>query len=844
MEFCKDIGAWEKIINNSLDIICTLDRNGFLMNINEACKSVLGYESEEVRDCHFSSFIHPEDLPDTFTTIQEVINGLKINSFKNRCIHKSGKKVPFLWSAVWSEEDQVILCIGRDITEQELVRHKDELYQAMVEHGSDLLTLFDEQLNYLYCGGSTVREHGYKPEQLIGTNLFSYVHPEDVPIIKDSLSKVLVSKGHIKVSEVRFKDARGKWRWYETTLSNQLQNPAVKALVSSSRDITDRIKNSRKLQESEQRFKSLFDHHLDMVLFQNRDGVIVDVNPATLSFFGIRKQDALNQPFSDFLSSEIIPFCDKIFQDAVNGESLRFEKDIPFKGKGLLTFDIVKIPVKLNGAIIGVYSVLRDISEISLSNLTIRRQAEKMNSTLESITDGFCTLDKNWKFTYINSEFENLFAAEREKILGNNIWKAFPDLVNSAFFHHINQAATTDKAAHFNFYSHRFDKWLEVRAYPSEEGLSLFMDDVTERINSRNKLEKLSLVARKTINGVVILNAEGRAEWVNEGFPNLTGYTFSEVEGKFPGTLLAGEETEKTTVERIKENLKHDKPFQEEVLIYKKAGEKAWLSLDFTPVLDDSGKVVNFIELETDITFRKEAEARHLLLTHDLIKKNRDLQQFNSIVSHNLRSPVASAMGLAEFLITANKDSEDFNILLAHLKSRILHLDSVLKDLNTFLSIRDKGSGIEKESIQLSAVCQQVIEEMQEPLEQCSGEVIMSIKENVYVEANRTYLCSIFYNLLSNAITYRSPKRLLKINIKCISSKNEGSVISLSDNGSGFDMNLAKDKIFQPYKRFHTNFEGRGIGLFLTKTYLEAMGGHIEVTSQGNVGTKFLIYLK
>lgn len=158
MEFCKDIGAWEKIINNSLDIICTLDRNGFLVNINEACKIVLGYESEEVKECHFSSFIHHEDVPDTFATIQKVLNGYKTNSFQNRCIHKSGKEVLFMWSAVWSEEDKVILCIGRDISEQEKVRQKDEMHRALVEHGSDMITLFDEKLNYLYCGGSIERE--------------------------------------------------------------------------------------------------------------------------------------------------------------------------------------------------------------------------------------------------------------------------------------------------------------------------------------------------------------------------------------------------------------------------------------------------------------------------------------------------------------------------------------------------------------------------------------------------------------------------------------------------------------------------------------------------------------
>ena len=405
----------------------------------------------------------------------------------------------------------------------------------------------------------------------------------------------------------------------------------------------------------------------------------------------------------------------------------------------------------------------------------------------------------------------------------------------SYFFSAIIRDITESKEASIKLQNQKKD--LEA----TNRGLKVAKEELQK---NNHELRKLSLVARKTINGVIILDSEGRAEWVNEGFTRLTGYIFSEIAARIPYDVLTGEESDKATVSRIQEKTKNDKPFIEEILIYKKSGEKAWLLLDFTPILDDAGEVVNFIVIETDITERKEAEASRMQFTKDLYIQNRDLQQFTYIVSHNLRSPVATAMGLVDLLASTNKASEDFDTTINHLKKSIQKMDTVLKDLSMILSIRDRKGTIDKEMVELAPIIQQVIQKQQESLKRCEGKVSLDIEEGISVHGNKAYLYSIFYNLLSNAIKYRCPDRALEVKIRCVSSKDRGIIITFSDNGLGFDMNLAGDKVFQLYKRFHSNRDGRGMGLFLVKTHLEAMGGHIEVTSQVNIGTRFLIYLK
>ncbi|WP_017732082.1 PAS domain-containing sensor histidine kinase [Nafulsella turpanensis] len=845
----RSFDAWEKIIKNSLDIICTVDREGYFVNVNEASKTVIGYESGELAGKHFQHFIHPHDLEPTKAVVREVVKGLDTKNFRNRYIHRSGEEVLLLWSAVWSEEEEVLLCVGRDITEQKQVRRKlrekEELYKALIEHGSDMLALFDEELNFIFSGPSTARELGYEPEQLVGTNGLQYVHPEDVQKIESSLHQLLHSQEQVKVPEFRFKDAWGGWRWMETIGSNQLHNPAVRAIVASSRDITERVESRIELKEGHQRFQSLFEHHLDIVLFQDREGIIADVNAATLSYFKLQKETLLNQPLSNFLSAEVVNDFKQGLRHSLEGKPVHFVSFLPFREKKQDIFDIVKVPVVVNEVIVGVYCIFRNITELIHSNTTIKTQAEKLNAVLESVTDSFFTLDRNWRFTYMNSEFERLVGVERKELLGKNVWELSQEMLGREFYQEFHSATESAKAVHFETYYKRLEKWMEVKAFPSEEGLSVFINDITERMESRQELEKLSLVASRTTNGVVITNPNGFTEWVNEGFTKLTGYTFPEVEGKLLGPILMGEETDRTTSERLAERWKQNKPFSDEILNYKKSGEKVWIWLDVTPVLDDDGEVVKVVSIQTDITDRKEAEALQLQMTRDLYRQNTDLQQFTYIVSHNLRSPVANVMGLAELLTIVDKNSETFETSLGYLQKGAHQLDFVLRDLNQILTIRNKKGTTVNEKVEVRLVFQQVMATLQESLNDCQGEVNMIIDEGVGVRGNKAYLYSIFYNLLSNSLKYRSPDRKLKVTVKCVSRpESEGVFIYFSDNGIGFDMQAVGDNLFKMYKRFHHHYEGRGIGLFLVKTHVEAMDGYIEVNSQQNRGTTFLIYLK
>ncbi|WP_210489031.1 PAS domain-containing sensor histidine kinase [Rufibacter aurantiacus] len=230
-------------------------------------------------------------------------------------------------------------------------------------------------------------------------------------------------------------------------------------------------------------------------------------------------------------------------------------------------------------------------------------------------------------------------------------------------------------------------------------------------------------------------------------------------------------------------------------------------------------------------------------LTLDLQRKNGDLQQFTYIVSHNLRSPVANAMGLANLLATTDRNSAAFDRSLSFLRLSLLRMDNVLRDMNTILTIRDRRGNVEREKVDIKEVILQAMSSLEDQLRSAGATINLDITDGLSVQANKAYVYSIILNLLSNSVKYRAAERELEVNIKCYFNDKKETTIFFSDNGSGFDMEKNRNNVFKLYKRFHAHTEGRGMGLFLIKTHLDSLGGRIDVDSKVGQGTCFLINL-
>lgn len=252
----------------------------------------------------------------------------------------------------------------------------------------------------------------------------------------------------------------------------------------------------------------------------------------------------------------------------------------------------------------------------------------------------------------------------------------------------------------------------------------------------------------------------------------------------------------------------------------------------------NEANVIQLNGIMTDITERKLQEEEKTRLIEQLVAHNNDLMQFSYIASHNLRGPVASILGIAQ-LARDTESREDIATLINHLGTSANKLDDVIKDLNKVLEIRDHQSR-PKEWVTLNDLIENVQENLKETVERNKARFDVDVSALPRVYTIKSYLHSIFYNLIGNSIKYRSPERDPVIKIRADVTRTTAQ-ISFADNGLGIDTEKYGGKLFSLYQRFHNHVEGKGLGLYLVRTQTTALGGQITLDSQLDQGTEFAL---
>jgi len=240
-----------------------------------------------------------------------------------------------------------------------------------------------------------------------------------------------------------------------------------------------------------------------------------------------------------------------------------------------------------------------------------------------------------------------------------------------------------------------------------------------------------------------------------------------------------------------------------------------------------------------DITERKNAEAIREKITADLVRRNNDLEQFAYIVSHNLRAPLTNIMGLSVMLQDSSLSKAIRNEVVNNLTLSANRLDSIIIDLNQILNLRDN---VNEKRVPVSFL--DIVEDIKlsiDDLIQTEGILIktdFSQAEKIF--SLKTYIYSIFYNLIFNSIKYKQAHLPAIITIRSYHDDDKLYLI-FKDNGLGIDLAKNEGQVFGLYKRFHTHVEGKGMGLFMVKTAVEMLGGTISIASSVNKGTIFTI---
>jgi signal transduction histidine kinase len=280
-------------------------------------------------------------------------------------------------------------------------------------------------------------------------------------------------------------------------------------------------------------------------------------------------------------------------------------------------------------------------------------------------------------------------------------------------------------------------------------------------------------------------------------------------------------------------NIDHDFEYR----MMAKDGTIVWLR-DIVSIVKENGAVDSLRGIMIDITKTKEIENQLNKSFHLVTEQNKRLLNFSYIVSHNLRSHTSNITSIIGVIETADS-KEEIEQMVELLTTVSNSLNETMLNLNQVVNIQT-NIGLVTESLNLKHYINNTITVLSDQIAAKEVEIITSVPDDVNINYNPAYLESILHNLVSNAIRYSSLDKKPVVNIS-YQEEGQNKILQVSDNGIGIDLECNAQKIFGMYKTFTNNKDSKGIGLFITKNQIEAMGGHITVESELNKGTTFKI---
>ena len=270
-----------------------------------------------------------------------------------------------------------------------------------------------------------------------------------------------------------------------------------------------------------------------------------------------------------------------------------------------------------------------------------------------------------------------------------------------------------------------------------------------------------------------------------------------------------------------------------------KSGEIVWLS--WTSLPDNNSECI--FAVAKVVTSKKKLEEERNVLMESISAVNLELKHFTRVTSHDLRSPVNNILSIFDLLDISKITDSDSLELINLLKSTTNQLHQTLESYINDLIKKDGDSKQPKVELNLETEFNQVIKSITLLIQKSNAKIITDFSAFNTIKFNGVYLNSVLLNLITNTIKYSSPNREPIIHLKTIINDGKQKLL-ISDNGLGMDLELIKDKIFGLNQTFHNNIDSKGVGLYLVKTQIEAMGGEIEVESELDKGTTFIITFK
>jgi PAS domain S-box-containing protein len=508
---------------------------------------------------------------------------------------------------------------ARDVTEKrraavEATRTHD-LLQAVADGMSDAVFVKDLSGKYLLFNKAASQFVGKPVEDVLGNDDTAVFDPESARIAMES-DRLVMATNQVHLREEKL-TAAGVVRAYEA-MKSPYRDPSGKVVgvIGVSRDITDRKRAEEELRQQQALLRIAG-------RVASIGGWSFDLATQKLSWSeeirAIHEVPAGYQPTAENIINFYPPeYWEQVIRlgqaCATDGTPFDFEVElITATGRRIWGRSLGEAVRDHEGRIVGLQGAFQDISERKQAEAEQRQLAERLATTLEKISDGFFTVDHEWRFTFINAEAERLLDRRREELIGQILWDAFPEALGMSFEREYRRAVEQNVTADFEEYFPPLAKWFGVRAYPSEQGLAVYFRDVTtsreltaELLNERSRLVAAQAVAK-------IGSWESNLSSMNNIWSAETYRIFETTPDRFQptheGFLELVHPEDRETVDRAFHNsLKLHEPQRLEHRIVMPDGRIKFVEERWQVFFDEQEKPVRVTGTCQDITERKQAE--------------------------------------------------------------------------------------------------------------------------------------------------------------------------------------------------------------------------------------------
>ncbi|HJV50620.1 MAG TPA: PAS domain S-box protein [Noviherbaspirillum sp.] len=612
----------------STDLISHCDRDGNYLFVSPSYTRALGLDTAAMIGRSVYDFVHPDDRDIIRGEIlRQVQTGADSSLIEIRKRHRDGH---YVWMGTMARvmldpanDKTGSVAVSRDITRERQaraeLRKSEERFRSLTQLSSDWYWETDEEDRFTFFSDGLLRVFGIAPEYALGrsrTELACDTHQPDLATYQRRIAACEPFRN--LVFAVKVPDS-GRTRYACVSGEPVHRDGVFRGYRGIGRDATSEREVLQQLARLADENRALIENSPDIMILFDGHGRILRANGAVRRVIGYEPEEMIGRHHLEFVSpcskDETAAIVAAIGDDG--GAATDLENRWLRKDGGIvhLSWAVRRMADKEL-----TYATARDVTERHRTRAKLRRANQRLNAILESIGDAFFSVDRNWRLTYANRKAIAFAGVGREATIGKELWEVVPPIRDTSFFRHYQRAMLSGENVSFEALYEPAGVWLAARAYPHEGGLSVFFHDITARRAAeqamRDSEQRLRDMLEITPAGYFLTDAQGVMLDVNPALCALSGYGKEEFIGRsirdfLPECPLRSALARGGTVSaahRMETEIRH------------KEGYPVYVLLNLSIKMDEAGRPLSLTAFVTDLTERRQAEARlRQLASHDAL---------------------------------------------------------------------------------------------------------------------------------------------------------------------------------------------------------------------------------